>query len=78
MACAVFHNISLILNDQLEDDEEIENWIMKFRWVWSSFIINLKKVFSYEMFSLNDCSDKIYIMPYICIYIYYIISYVIY
>jgi len=25
MACAVFHNISLILNDQLEDDEEIEN-----------------------------------------------------
>jgi len=25
MACAVFHNISSILNDQLEDDEEIEN-----------------------------------------------------
>ncbi|KYN18779.1 Putative nuclease HARBI1 [Trachymyrmex cornetzi] len=25
VACAVLHNISLILNDQLEDDEEIEN-----------------------------------------------------
>jgi len=77
MACAVFHNISSILNDQLEDDEEIENWNNE---VPMSMVklYYLKKVFSYEMFSLNDCSDKIYIMPYICIYIYYIISYVIY
>lgn len=25
VACAVLHNLSLILNDELEDDEEIEN-----------------------------------------------------
>lgn len=26
VACAVLHNLSLILNDKLEDDEEVENF----------------------------------------------------
>jgi len=72
---AILYNISLILNDQLEDDEEKENLSNKIP------MVNLEKIDNeilYKILSLNDCSDKIYIMPYICIYIYYIISYVIY
>ena len=65
MAYAILYNISLILNDQLEDDEEKENLSNKIP------MVNLEKIdneISYEILSLNDCSDKILCRIYVSIY----------